>query len=182
MSDAREAVRMSSNYRFRDVKSGQGPVNIGRDNRAAGRDYHDNRAWQHVDNRGGHIAGRDYHDRRAYVRHGDQYDIQAGPSDPFDAMASGRGVGRALAAIGMLIALAGFAGWAWIILSAMTSFGPDTVDQNPFAKTVGPGVPLAPVSFALAAVGGVLAAIGAAMAKAARRRHERRRRYQRPYY
>ena len=36
---------MGNNYRFRDVHGGAGGVNIGDGNRAAGRDYQDNRSW-----------------------------------------------------------------------------------------------------------------------------------------
>jgi hypothetical protein len=49
---------MGDNYRFRDITTGAGGVNIGTGNRA-GRDYHDNSHRQHIDNRGGVYAGRD---------------------------------------------------------------------------------------------------------------------------
>ena len=169
-----------NDYRFRDVRSGQGPVNVGRGNRAAGRDYQDNRSRQHVDSRGGHYAGRDlYHDQRAYVE-GDSYDVQVGPADPFDAMAAGRGIGRLLAALGTLIAFAGFGGIGWMIVSAMVSMGPDSGPENPFARAIPAVVPIVggfvvlPVAGAAFVTGGILAAIGASMAKAARRRHEQR--------
>jgi hypothetical protein len=167
---------MRDNNRFRDVRSGQGPVNVGRGNRAAGRDYQDNRSWRHVDNRGGHYVGGNYH-----VRHGDHYDIDAGPTDPFDAMASGRGIGRLLTAIGMIIAFAGFGGVGWVIVSFVITMGPDTEPTNPFSKELN-GIPILPVAMAAFVIGGVLGGIGASMAKAARRRHERRMRHQRGYY
>ena len=176
-----------NDYRFRDVRSGQGPVNIGQGNRAAGRDYQDNRSYQHVDNRGGHYAGRDYHDRRAYVRQGDNYDIQVGPADAFDAIASGRGIGRLLAAIGTVVALAGFVAIGYLIVSNMIKSDIDP-SGNPFTGAfpddfpiVG-GVTILPVGAVAFLGGAILAAIGASMAKAARRRHDRRMRERRGYY
>lgn len=178
---------MSDNYRFRDIRTGQGPVNIGTGNRA-GRDYRDNRHRQHIDNRGGHYAGRDYHDRRAYVQEGDSYDFQVGPPDPFDAMASGRGVGRLLAGIGMLIGFGGFGAFTWVVVSFMTSAGPEPgPGHNPFAVVFPADIPILagqkvlPVAIAAVVVGGILAAIGAAMAKAARRRYDRHMRARRRY-
>jgi hypothetical protein len=178
---------MSDNYRFRDVRSGQGPVNIGRGNRAAGRDYYDNRSSQHIDNRGGHYAGRDYHDRRSYVRQGDNYDVQVGPADPLDAVTSGRGIGRLLAAIGTLVSLTGFVGIGWLIVGTMTNMGPNSDPENPFAKKLSDhfpvfaGAPVLAVAASAFLAGAILAAIGASMAKAARRRHDRRMRG-RPHY
>jgi hypothetical protein len=154
-------------YRFRDVRSGQGPVNIGRGNRAAGRDYQDNRSWS-------------YEDRRNY-RQGDNYDVQVGPGDPLDAISSGRGIGRLLTVIGLLVALGGFAGVGWLIVSNMMSLGPDTGPENPFAKEL-QGIPVLPVALVAFLGGTILSAVGAAMAKAARRRHDRRMRQRRGYY
>jgi hypothetical protein len=169
------------NYRFRDVRSGQGPVNIGRGTQV-GRDY--------VDNRGGQYVGGDYNyqDRRSY-RQGDNYDVQVGPTDPFDAVASGRGVGRLLTAIGMLVAFAGFGGVAYLIVSLMTKIGPDMdPGKNPFATPFPDGFPvlsgftILPVAGSAFLLGGILAGIGASMAKAARRRHDQRMRQRRGYY
>ncbi|HEV2782988.1 MAG TPA: hypothetical protein VGX25_26680 [Actinophytocola sp.] len=172
---------MSDNYRFRDVRSGQGPVNIGRGNRAAGRDYRDNRSWQHVDNRGGHYAGRDYyHDQRAYLE-GDNYDVQVGQPDPLDAMVSGKGIGRLLAGIGMLVMLAGFGGVGFVIVSFIMKIGPDSAADNPFDATYD-GITILPVALVAFVAGALLMAIGTAMAKAARRRHDRRMRQRRRRY
>jgi hypothetical protein len=186
---------MNDNYRFRDVTPGQGPVNLGNGNRNAGRDYQDNRSEQRIDNRGGRHAGRDYHDRRSqvhnqggmyagrdlrYLREGDSYNVQVGPGDPFDAIADGRGVGRAIATLGSIIALVGFAGWAWLIFSFITAIGPEaSTTGNPFGKELLPGIPLAPVAFGAFVVGGVIAGIGTSMAKAAKRRYEAKQRYRR---
>jgi hypothetical protein len=168
---------MGDNYRFRDMGPGRGQSNIGR----GGRNYQDNRTWQHVDNRGGHYVGGNHYDHRHYQRDEYNIDYQTGPADPFDAMASGRGVGRLLTALGLIIAFAGFAGWMYVIFSGMN--GGFDKGRSFFSMELVPGVPIAPVAFGAVAVGGIVASIGAAMARAARRRYEqamrqhRRRRY-----
>lgn len=178
---------MGNEHRYRDVHMGRGQANLGHGNRNIGRD--------HIDNRGGRYAGRDHRDERRYThnhglyaegdvhyRGGDNYDIRYGPADPMDGIADGRGVGRVIAALGMLVAFAGFAAFAWVIISAMTSFGPDTdLSTNPFSREL-LGVPAVALGFGGMAVGGVIASIGTTMARAARRRHDealrrRRRRY-----
>jgi hypothetical protein len=80
--------------------------------------------------------------------------------DPMDELFRGQGLGRALMAIGLLIALAGFAGWMYVIFSA----GRDGGVSDPFAG------PEPMVAFGAFAVGGVIASIGKGMSKAARER------------
>ncbi len=93
------------------------------------------------------------------------------PDDPMDELFKGRGVGRLLMAIGLLIALAGFGGWMYLILSGgATIAGGRPVD--PFSIEVF-GVPAAMVAFGSFLVGGVIASIGKGMSKAARERAER---------
>lgn len=165
---------MSDRYRFRDVRpQGHGQSNIGR----GGRNYQDNSRHHHIDNRGGHYVGRDHHDHRAYYQ--DEYHIDTGPADPFDSMFSGRGVGRLLSAVGLIIAFTGFGAWMWLIFQPMLSDGGQP--RNPFSIELAPGIPMAPVAFGAVLVGGIIASIGASMARAAQRRHdaamrERRRR------
>lgn len=182
-------MQMGDDYRFRDVRpEGHGQSNIGR----GGRNYQDNSRHRRVDNRGGHYVGRDHNDHRAYDHRAfdqrvyyqdDNYHIDAGPDDPLDLIFSGRGVGRLISALGLIIALAGFGAWAWFIFQPMLAdTGPGQELDNPFKLEILPGIPFAPVAFGAFLVGGLLAGLGAAMAKAARRRHDeamrrRRRRY-----
>jgi hypothetical protein len=109
------------------------------------------------------------------VRVGDDYytAYHSNDYDPADELVSGRGPGRALAVVGLLIALAGFGGWIYLIFSAFSSAD---VDSNPFSRELVPGVPLAPVAFVTFLVGGVLYGLGLSMSKAARKRYEQQHR------
>jgi hypothetical protein len=109
-------------------------------------------------------AGRD-------LRYDVDYNTRLEFDDPMDELFKGRGFGRLLMAIGLVIALAGFAGWMVLILSGFTrSDGnqiPDLFEAELF------GLPAAMVAFGSFALGGVIAAIGKGMSKAARERAER---------
>lgn len=124
---------------------------------------------QYVAGRDQYVAGRDqYHDNS--VRLDADY-------DPWDELFSGKGIGRVLMAIGGCVALAGFATWMYCLFSVV---GADPGDfATPFDRELIPGVPLAVAGFAAFGGGGVLAAVGAGLSKAARKREERRRRYRR---
>jgi hypothetical protein len=152
---------------YRRIRTGRGQANLGQGNQNIGRDQIDrrvdNRQYRHVHNQGM------YAERDVHYRDGDFYDIQHGPSNAFDDIASGRGIGRFIAAVGLLIALAGFGGWMYVIFSGFAAKGSSF---DPMAIEV-QGYPLMVVGFVAFAVGGVIGAIGGAMAKAARRRHER---------
>ena len=115
-------------------------------------------------------AGRDQ-----YVAGKDQYLDQSvnvqDDYDPWDELFQGRGLGRALMAIGGLIALIGFGMWMYVIFSG---FGGSISD--PFGIELVPGVPMGVVGFVAFGAGGVLAAIGSGMSKSARKREERLRR------
>ena len=100
-------------------------------------------------------VGNDYY--TAY--HSDDY-------DPADELFSGRGPGRALAVLGLLLALAGFGGWMYLIFSS-------TADSDPFSRELVPGIPLGAAAFAAFLVGGLLYGLGLTMSKAARKRHAR---------
>jgi Inner membrane component of T3SS, cytoplasmic domain len=110
-------------------------------------------------------AGRD-------LRYDVDYHTRLELDDPMDELFKGRGVGRFLVAIGLLIAFAGFAGWAYLIFSGFTEPDPGQV-PNPFALEVF-GVPAAMVAFGSFAVGGIIASIGKGMSKAARERADRK--------
>jgi hypothetical protein len=120
-----------------------------------------------------HQAGRD-------VNVHTQHEHHHGPEDPMVELFQGRGAGRLLMAVGLVVALAGFAGWMYLILSAGSSVaeGDPTAGGGPF-ETEWLGLPAGIVSFAAFALGGVIAAVGHAMSKAARTR-ERELRHAQP--
>ena len=89
--------------------------------------------------------------------------------DPWDEMFTGIGVGRALMVVGLIVALAGFAGWVALIFSGFSSHN---ASFDPFAKHI-LGLPVAPVAFGAFILGGVAAGIGRGMSRAARNRQER---------
>jgi len=144
-------------YVFGDV---HGPVQTGSGQQyTAGRDQY--------------VAGRDqYHDNSVRVE---------GDYDPWDELFRGRGAGRALMAIGGIVALAGFGIIGYFIFvvgfgSSLDDFGGPGELSNPFEKELLPGVPMVAAGFGLFVVGGVLAGIGSVMSKAARKREEELRR------
>lgn len=92
------------------------------------------------------------------VHLGDNLDVDANP-ESLQELFSGRGPGRALMAVGLVLALAGFGIFMWTILTADAG-GPH---------------PLMVAGFALALVGAVLAKLGDGMSKAARQRDRTRR-------
>lgn len=110
---------------------------------------------------GGNAAGRDYYE-------GDRYET-TNDYDPGDELVSGRGAGRALAWVGLLVALAGFAGWMYVIF---TGFGGDL--SSPLDLELVEGVPLAPAAFGAFLVGGLMYGLGATMSKAGRKREQER--------
>ena len=120
-----------------------------------------------------HQAGRDVN---VHARHEHRY----GPDDPIDELFQGRGPGRLLMAVGLVVALCGFAGWMYLILSAATSVGDGGPSSGggPF-ETEWLGLPAGMVAFGAFALGGVIAGIGGSMSKAARAR-ERELRHAQP--
>ncbi|MDP4500979.1 FHA domain-containing protein [Nonomuraea turcica] len=145
------AAAPPASYGFGDVR---GPVNAGSGVQYVG-GYHQS-------------AGRDIY--------GDNYDIQVNADyEPIDEVFQGRGFGRVLLILGMMIALAGFGIWGSFIFGFVT-----TNDfSNPFEKELVPGIPMAPTGFGLFVAGGVLAGIGSSMSKAARKRAQERNRRRR---
>lgn len=89
--------------------------------------------------------------------------------DQGDELFSGRGPGRLVAVVGIIVALAGFVGWAYVIFSGMTA---RSAGFNAFAIEIARGIPLAPVAFGAFGVGGLLYALGTGASKAARKRAE----------
>jgi hypothetical protein len=110
---------------------------------------------------GGSAAGRDYYEGDHYATTNDY--------DPGDELVAGRGGGRVLAWVGLLVALGGFAGWMYVIF---TGFGGGL--NSPLDLELVDGVPLAPAAFGAFLVGGLMYGLGAAMSKAARKREQER--------
>jgi len=134
-----------SGFGFHDV---HGPVNAGE-----GRQY---------------VAGRDQ-----YVAGGDIYGddhrvIVNADYDPGDELFQGRGFGRLLMIAGSLIAIAGFALFVSVIFQG-ASLPPE---ENAIVALKIFGVPRVVVGFSAFGGGGVLAATGQGLSKAARKREE----------
>jgi hypothetical protein len=105
-------------------------------------------------NQAGRDLVRNWHDHR--------YDID----DPLEELFKGRGAGRLLMALGLIVALTGFGGWMYVIFSG---FGSTDPMNNPFDSKV-LGFPGPALAFAAFAIGGILASIGHAMSRAGRAR------------
>ena len=135
-------------YDFGDVR---GPVNAGSGalNSGSGQQY---------------VAGGDLH-------HGDWYDIAVG-SEEYDGIFEGRGPGRAIAVIGFIIVVAGFAVWMGTLFSGPMD---DPTGPTPFDRTFA-GIPTLAIGFVLFGGGGIIAAVGAGMSRAALRREKERQR------
>ncbi|WHT19899.1 FHA domain-containing protein [Crossiella sp. CA-258035] len=146
-------------YQVRDLRGGA--INIGPgEQHVAGRDQYDNRSYDQ----------RAYDQRRYDQRRYEEAHITV-DNDPMTALTEGAGVGRLVMVVGLLVALAGFALFAWTIFSGMSGIsGGRPVD--PFSMKF-QGLPAVPLGFGAFAAGGILASIGGAMAKAARRRKDR---------
>jgi hypothetical protein len=112
---------------------------------------------------GGNAAGRDYFE-------GDRYET-TNDYDPCDELVSDQGTGRALAWVGLLIALGGFSGWMCVIFS-----GFDSGLSGPLDLELVDGVLLAPAAFCAFLAGGLVYGLGTAISKAARKREQERRR------
>ncbi len=78
----------------------------------------------------------------------------------------GRGAGRALLVVGLVLVVFGFAVWMSVIFSGFSGTG----DTNPFTDKHVLGLPAAPLGFGAFALGGLIAGLGATMSKAARTR------------
>ncbi len=126
---------------------------------------------QNVAGRNQFLAGRDQLNDHSVQVEADYH--------PSDEVFQGKGIGRVLMALGLLIALVGFVMWMYLIFTGFDS-GPDGGPgdlSNPFLeRELVPGVPLAIAAFGMFLGGGILAGIGGGMSKAARKREERARR------
>ncbi len=140
----------AATYGFGDV---HGPVNTGAPSNASG----------------SQVVGQGsiYHGE---VHHGDRIDVDLDP-DGFQELFAGRGPGRLLMAVGLVVAFVGFGLWMSVIFSGFGDLDP--TGPGPFDTTVF-GLNRPVVGFAMFGGGAVLAQLGSGMSKAARRRQERR--------
>jgi hypothetical protein len=99
-----------------------------------------------------------------------QVNNRFGPSDELEELFLGRGAGRVLMILGLIVALAGFVGWMAVIFSGAGNTNPNQI-SDPFQTHI-LGVPAPAVAFGAFLFGGVLAGIGRGMSRAARRREE----------
>lgn len=107
-------------------------------------------------------AGGDLNQRIWNETHNEQ-------ENPMDEIVRGRGAGRALVVLGLIIALSGFALWMSMIFSGFTN---TKGTGNPLDKHI-LGLPAAPTGFGAFAIGGLIMAMGVAMSRAAREREFR---------
>ncbi|MGV9365512.1 FHA domain-containing protein [Amycolatopsis sp. NPDC003731] len=126
-------------------------------------------------------AGRDVNNSYDNRQH-HKYEFSTPEGQLISELATGRGAGRAVMVLGLLMVLAGFAIWASVIFRFVKA-GSDAVSSGSFdapPPLLGPevfdGVPLGAIGFALFGLGGVVAMIGLVLAKAARERRRNRRR------
>lgn len=125
-----------------------------------GRAYQDNLSWQRTDfGNGGRYAGRDYYDGRT---NGASVEL------PKPSVAPGA-TGRALKVVGLVVALAGVAGWLWLILAFVSAVGAGTLPDDPFGARLA-GVPLGSGGLVAILVGSCLATVGSWLARSVRRR------------
>jgi hypothetical protein len=111
--------------------------------------------------------------------YGDYYegDVYATDYDPGDELVGGRGIGRFVAIIGLMVTLAGFLGVAAVIYDAFQNGSPGS---SPLDLEIVPGIPLLPVGLLAFLFGGIVYGLGTSASKAARKRHEQRTRRRPP--
>ena len=91
--------------------------------------------------------------------------------DPGNELVAGRGIGRFVAIIGLMVTLAGFLGVAAVIYDAFQNGSPGS---SPLDLEIVPGIPLLSVGFLAFLFGGIVYGLGTSTSKAARTRHEQR--------
>jgi hypothetical protein len=110
---------------------------------------------------GGRNAGREYYDHRG---------LAASVSDnDTDRVVTPGGAGRMLTMVGFGLAIAGAAGWLWLILALLSSVGRNDIPDDAFGTRLG-GIPLGSGGLIAIILGVLLAVTGNWLAKAARRR------------
>ena len=126
---------------------------------APSRAYQDMASWQRADlGTGGRYTGRDYYDRTV-----------AKPAISLPRSAAPGAVGRAVKVVGLVVALAGIAGWLWLILALLSAVGAGNLPDNAFSARLA-GIPLGSGGLVAILIGGALALIGTLAERSARRR------------
>jgi hypothetical protein len=128
------------------------------------RTVRDNESWQRTDlGRSGRYTGREYYDDRG---------TQAAEDYRVDRVATPGSAGRAITRLGIVIAVAGGAGWLWLILALLSAVGAGNLPDDAFGTRVG-GISLLSGGFTAILIGVGLAVVGRWVATAAGRRSER---------
>jgi hypothetical protein len=131
-----------------------------RDPASGSRAVRDNESWQRTDlGLGGRHAGREYYEHRGMAIEASSVDRVVTPGN----------AGRTLTKVGIGLALAGAAGWLWLILAFVSSVGRNNVPDDAFGTRLG-GIPLGSGGLVAVILGILLAVTGIWLAKAARRR------------
>ncbi|MFT7867972.1 MULTISPECIES: hypothetical protein [Amycolatopsis] len=108
-----------------------------------------------------------------------RYEFTTPQGEALSLMATGKGLGRPIMVLGVLMSLTGFGLFASGIFRFMKatagemSAGSFAAPPSPLGPDVFGGVPLGALGFALVVLGGVVSSIGLVMAKAARERRRR---------
>ncbi len=131
---------------------------------SGGRLIRDNESWQRTDlGRGGRATGRQYYDDRG---------VRIAADDRVDRVVTPGSGGRTLTRFGIGIAVAGAAGWLWMILAFLSAVGAGNIPDDAFGTRVG-GISLLSGGLTAIIIGVALAVIGGWLARAAGRRSER---------
>ncbi|HEX6341225.1 FHA domain-containing protein [Umezawaea sp.] len=125
-------------------------------------------------------AGRDVNNSYDQSRH-NRFEFTTPEGQALEELATGRGAGRAVMLLGLVMILAGFGIWAAVILrfiaSISSTVSAPSADFTP-PELLGPpvldGVPLGVVGFGLFVLGMVVNGIGLVVSRSARARRERR--------
>jgi hypothetical protein len=155
-----------------DVSRVSGNVSLGGGHQNTGSGHQNIGGYQNTGSGSQYVAGGDIH-------HGDKFELEL--DDPMQEMISGKGFGRVLMVIGLIVVVVGFGIWMSVIFSGFTqdSGGGFNEDgtlkelENPFDKEyLGINAPV--LGFTMFGCGGLAYAMGFGMSKAARKRAEGR--------
>lgn len=135
-----------------------------RDPASGSRAIRDNESWQRTDlGRGGRATGRQYYEDRG---------VRPVEDNRVERVATPGNAGRTLTRFGIGIAVAGAAGWLWMILAFLSAVGGGTLPDNALGTRV-VGISLLSGGFTAILIGVGLAMIGSWLSRAAGRRSER---------
>lgn len=153
-----------------DVSNVSGNVSLGGGHQNTGSGHQNIGGYQNTGSGTQNVAGGNIH-------FGDKFELEL--DDPMQEMIAGKGFGRVLMVIGLIVVLIGFGIWMSVIFSGFTQdssggFNDDgTLKElpNPFEKEYF-GINAAVLGFTLFGCGGLAYAMGFGMSKAARKRAE----------